>query len=426
MTWLMLAVLAATLVTAFRPGFDLLSPSRIYICVYALLLAFYHLNLSRLQTPWSLTSNLLFYGASALFLAGGLWVWIAGKSKNPDWRLDFTAVRDALRRDSETVDWPWFRRVYAICILGFLISFGVSMAIVGGLPAFMKDPDDARIKFFSATQITNYGIFLGPISLMLGMVLLWFSNPSRAGRRWILASLAFVLVLYMSIVTRYDLFRFLIFSVVLYHYGRKPLRFRHVLVGLFLGAIVFFAAFLIRVNTSSMETFNEMIQVKMPKHLAWASNIYAYLANDFWNYDFAVTRYVDGDRHYPLQYGLGLFRALLWNLHLEGPLDDAFHFDTLYNESAARIKGLNTVVYVWHFYKDFGIAGALLLPLAAGLLAWKFYFNTMLTPTIFRVGIWGILAGVVALSYHTPLWELWFLYLNLLVFFIAHRRVKIT
>jgi hypothetical protein len=256
------------------------------------------------------------------------------------------------------------------------------------------------------------------------VVLLWFSRPARGQRRAIVGSLLLVLGLYMTIVTRYDLFRFILFTVILYHYGRNRLRPIHILAGVVLAAMIFFAGFFVRVNTDSIGAFNEMIKVKLPKHLAWASSIYAYLANDFWNLDFAIKKYVDGDFTYRLQYGVGLFRALLWNLRLEPELVQAYHFDTLFNESATKVKGLNTVIYVWHFYKDFGIPGVLLLPLGAGVASWIYYQNTLYRPSVMRVSIWGILAGAIGLSYHGPLWELWFFYLNLLVVLIAHRRVK--
>src|SRR6185369_2816551 len=215
--------------TAFCRRSDLLSPSRIYLCVYSLLLAFYYLRLSRLQTPWSLTSTLLFYGASGAFLTGGLWIWIMGKVKNPGWSLDFQSVREALIRDAGTMDWPWFRSVYLTCIVLFLVSFLISANIIGGVPAFMKHPDEMRIKFCTATLLTSYTLFFGPISLMLGMILLWFSDPSRRERRRILASIGLVLMLYLTIISRYEIFRYLIFSVTLYHYGRGRLRLWHVL-----------------------------------------------------------------------------------------------------------------------------------------------------------------------------------------------------
>jgi oligosaccharide repeat unit polymerase len=424
MTWIMVAVLVVTVATAFRPGFDLLSPSRIYISVYALLLSFYYLELSKLQTPWSSTTNFLFYGASGMFLAGCAWMWILGRTKRPEWKLDFRRMRDDLKRDAATVDWAWYRKVFAVSVLIFLASFLVSWAVIGNLPAFMPNPDKARMKFFSATQLSNYGIFMGPISLMLGVVLLWFSSPTRGQRRAILATQILVLALYMTIVTRYDLFRFILFTVILYHYGRNRLRPIHVIAAILLTGTIFFAGFFVRVNTDSIGAFNEMIKVKMPKHLAWASSIYAYLANDFWNMDFAVKKYIDGDFTYPLQYGVSLFRALLWNLRLEPELVQAYHFDTMFNESATKVKGLNTVIYVWHFYKDFGIPGVMLLPLGAGVFSWIQYQNTLFKPSILRVSLWAILAGGIGLSYHGPLWEFWFFYLNIMVILIAHRGLR--
>lgn len=424
MTYLLLGVLVVTLASAFLRGCDLLSPSRIYICVYSILLSVYHLHLSRLQTPWSPTSTLLFCGASGMFLVGGFWIWMTGKIRFPSWTLDFARVRAALSIDSAGMDWRWFYRVWVWSAGLYLVCYAISAYIIGGLPVFMHDPDVARLHFFGATTLTNYGIFLGPTSMMLGVELIWFGNMPEK-ERWLVRLVQLIVFLsYMAIVTRYDLFRFLIFSAILYHYGKRRLG-----VGLILGCVVlvmslFLVGMLIRVNMDLVESFNEVIKVKMPKQLAWASNIYAYIANDFWNFDYAIKKYVDGDQHYGLQYGVSLFRALLFNLRLEYALVSSYGFDTLFNESATKVHGLNTVIYVWHFYKDFGYAGVFVLPFLAGLFLWKFYLNSMIAPTLFRLSMWGLLAGGLALSYHTPLWELWFIYLNILIVAIAHRKIS--
>lgn len=424
MTWLLLAVLVVTVSTSFRRGADPISPSRVYLGVYSLLLAVYHLNLSRLQTPWSLSSHLLFYGASAMFLLGGLWVWMLLRIRYPEWRLRFDRIREALQADAARHDWGWYQGVFLVCLAGYLLSFVVSYFIVGGVPMLMKDPDEARIDFFGATMITNYGIFLGPTALMLGVVMLTFGRLAGWSRRITVMGVLVASLTYLTLVTRYDIFRVLLFFIVCYHYGRRSLRPGHLFAVVFLAAAVFLIGFVVRVNTDAIAAFNEMIKIKMPKNLAWLSNLYAYIANDFWNFDFAIRKYLDGDHHYPLQYGVSMFRAFLWNLRLEDGLIAAFRMDSLYNESATKIQGLNTVIYVWHLYKDFGFIGVFLVTLGGGLLIWKFYLRTMMAPTLFRISVWGILVGAVALSYHTPLWELWFVYLNLIVLAIAHRRLR--
>jgi hypothetical protein len=95
------------------------------------------------------------------------------------------------------------------------------------------------------------------------------------------------------------------------------------------------------------------------------------------------------------------------------------------NESIEKVKGLNTVVYVWPFYKDFGAPGVYLLTFAGSLGFSYYYANTFLQPSLKRLAVWGLLIPAVLLSYHAALWECWFWYFNLGVAIWAHRRLKV-
>ncbi|MEO6098403.1 MAG: O-antigen polymerase [Fibrobacteria bacterium] len=426
MTWLYLAILLVTVGTALYRGGDLLSPARVYIALYSLLLALYSLKLSKLQTPWSASSHLLFWGANAMFVSGAFLALLMRKIKFPGFRLEFGRIRACLVSDAAGMDWQWFYRIFLICVCVYLASFAISAALTGGIPVFAKKPDDARLAFFSATGLTNYGMFFGPMALMLGMEMLIFSPKTERLRRRVMILGGIVLLLYISLVTRYDIFRFLIYSVALYHYGIKPLQAKHLAMGAFAVLGIFMIAFLVRINSDSIETFNEMVKVRMPANLAWASGIYAYIANDFWNFDYAIRKFEDGVGQYPLQYGFSLVRAPLYLLHLEGGIESAFGFDTIMNESSIKLKGFNTIIYVWHFYKDFGAIGVYLITLAFGLVISFYYQNTILRPTVFRVSMWALALPAIVLCYHAPLWELWFFYMNILVMLTAHRKISLT
>ncbi len=425
MTWLFLCLFGAVMLGPLVLRRDIFSPARVYLLIYSLLLAVYSLNLSRLQTPWSITSIILFYGASAMFVVGCLIATLAAQGKFTPWKLNLTHIRRELESDAKTVDWNWLYKVFLGCTALFILSFLVSAFLTGGVPMLTSEPDEARIAFFSATLPTNYGLFFGPIGLMLSAEILLLGNPTRFVRRICLICSAIILVLYFTMVTRFELFRFFLFFLVFYHYSKQSLGLKQLMAGFSFFLILFFAAFFIRVNANAVETFNEAIQVKLPKNIAWASNIYAYVCNDFWNFDFAVKRFIEGDHFYPFQYGSGMARGILSQMRLEVPLIEGYGFDSLMNESIRLIEGLNTVIYVWHFYKDFGIAGTFLACLLIGLLTTLFYMNTMRTPTVFRLSIWAILAGTILLSFHVPLWEFWFFYLNLTVLTVAHKRFRI-
>ncbi|MDQ3000446.1 MAG: oligosaccharide repeat unit polymerase [Fibrobacterota bacterium] len=426
MTWIYLAVLAVAVGSALLRGGDLFSPGRIYIALYSLLMALWSLKLSQLQTPWSMTTHLLFWGANIMFVTGNFLAFMLRTIKVPDFRLDFGRIRSRLAMDAAGMDWPWLYRVFFCCVLVYLISFAASAVITGGIPVLAKRPDEARIAFFGATVITNYGMFFGPMALMLCAEMLVFARMERPLKRKVLLLGGTVLFLYLTLVTRYDIFRFFIFSVALYHYGVKPLQLKHLAMGTIFVMGIFMVAFLVRINSGSLDTFNEMIKVRMPPEFAWASGIYAYIANDFWNLDFAIRKFEDGVDFYPIQYGFGLLRAPLFLLHLDAGLANSFGFDSIMNESVIKLKGFNTIIYVWHFYKDFGAIGVYLLALLFGLGVAVFYQNTILRPTIFRVAMWALILPAVVLSYHAPLWELWFFYMNILLMFVAHRKLSIT
>ena len=426
MTFLYLFILGATILSAYYYKKDLFSPVRLYICVYCFLLAVNSLRLSDYQTEWSLTTRLFFWGASGLFIAGACIMLLVNRVNNPLAGIDFPLVKKSLASDALRIDWKWFFNVWLFCSLVFLASYGVSFLKSGFIPLFAAHADKARTAFFSANFFANFGLFFGPLSLILAVELLFFSTLGR--RRIVVVKVVSIvsLLLYFTVVTRLDLFRCIIFAVVVYHYGKKSLSLAQLLYAFGFTFLFFLIFFLLRVRFDTFSIFSEAYRLHMPKGMLWAGTMYTYIANDFWNLDFAFRKYVDGTFSYPFEFGLGLFRPLFCLSFTEAPLLHSYGFDSIMNESIIKVKGFNTVVYMWHFYKDFGAFGVYFLPLALGMLCTTFYVNTLHRPSLFRISMWAIFVGFILLSYHGPLWELWFVYVNILFLAIAHKQIKLV
>jgi oligosaccharide repeat unit polymerase len=426
MTFVYLFGLVVTILSAYYYQKDLFSPVRLYVCMYCFLLAVNSLRLSDYQTEWSLTTHLLFWGASALFIAGACIMLLVNRVTNPPGPVNFPLVKNAIAADALRMDWKWFFYVWLFCSCFFLASYAASAAISGTVPLLSAHSDKARMSFFGANFIANIGLFFGPLSLMLAAELLLFAAPNRA-RKWaVLAVSCAVLLLYFTIVTRLDLFRFVIFGLVIYHYGRKKLAPAQLLYAFGFSILFFLVFFFVRARYDTMSIFADTYRLHMPKELFWTANMYTYLVNNFWNLDFALRKYVDGLYVYPHGFGFDLLRPFLFFTHLEAPMIKSWGFDSIMNESIVKVKGFNTVVYVWHFFKDFGVFGVYFLSLALGMLCTTFYINTLHRPSLFRIGLWGIFVGFILLSYHGPLWELWFVYMNILFLAIAHKRIKLA
>jgi oligosaccharide repeat unit polymerase len=401
---------------------DIFSPARAYILIYLALLLVNSFHLSTLQTPWSFTTHAFFWGASLMFIGGVSIAGIMDSIKHNGTSLKIDAAKSWLAQDAESVDWDWFYWTWIVIAGLFLIIFAYGVFTTGSMPVFAKDPEKARIVFLGPL-ISGIGWFFGPLSLMLVVEYFLFYKPVGRKKIFCITVSIVVLFLYLTLVTRLDLFRFAIFAIVLYHYGVNKLKMKQFLILACIGFVFFIGFFLLRVHSETISTITQMLKIHMPKKLMWLTGAYSYVACNFWNLNYGFTKFVDGNYSYPQSWGFELFRPVFFLFRLEGAMQNAYGFDGIYNESINMVQGLNTSIYMWHFYKDFGTVGVFLIPLVFGFLIAIFYHNTMRRPTLFRLSLWGILIGMVLFSFTAVLWSFWFTWMNILVLIIAHRKI---
>jgi len=405
---------------------DFFSPARFFILLYALLLGVYFLQLSKLQTPWCFTTHLLLWGSMLTFIGGTQICVLLFQIKNPLFTFSFGNIKASLQEDARNLNWNHFSLVTNTCIVIFILSYAVAFILTKEIPAFSRYPDVARLNFLSASLPTNIGLFMGPMAMMLLFEVILFRPGQLKEKTMMFVLMGILVLLYGSIVTRTDMFRVMFFAVLLYHYGKKNLSLKHLSILAVTGVILFMIMFFIRTSTETFETFSTFLKMRLPPKLFWASNIYAYVVNNFWNFDFAVQKYVEGNSSYPFGYGFYLLRSFFFLTQTEGFFIGTYGMESIMNPMITRIESLNTIVYVWHLYKDFGPIGVFGLSFLFGALLSIFYHNTISKPSLVRIGIWSIFIGMIFLSFLNATWEFWFIYLNIFIILLAHRKIQLS
>jgi oligosaccharide repeat unit polymerase len=424
MTWffLLLAGIVALRISSQKK--DFFSPAVFFILLYAILLAVNFLRLTPIQTPWSTTTHLLFWSSLVLYLCGCAIVFLLFHVKKTSYDFSFPDIHAHLQEDARSLDWGRFRIVWIICMGIFFLSFISSIAITGNVPVFADDPNEARMKFFGASTLGAYGMHFGPLSLMLACEMVLFMPQGKKSLLSIGIISFIVFVFYAMIVTRIDIFRTMLFCFVLINYGKRRITLKHMTALIGLGILIFVVFSLIRVSHSATEAIISSYQFKIPKKLAWSVNMYVYLANNFWNFDYGVQKFIDGNNAYNFGYGFHFFRGLYFLSFVEDPIVRMFGLETLYNQAITKVHGLNTVVFPWHFYSNFGSFGVFFFSLIMGLIISFFYRNTFLHATLFRLSLWALIIGLLFTSFMIPYWEFWMLYMNIFFFAIAHGKLK--
>lgn len=129
---------------------------------------------------------------------------------------------------------------------------------------------------------------------------------------------------------------------------------------------------------------------------------YMYVANNYWNLDYAVNSPTDREIH-PFTYGIDFFSGVLEYARISNSFKTSLGWDTPFNDRIQKVNGFNTVNYLWDVYKDFRLFGVFLLPFLCGLALSVLYLRmckpftprqvTLYTYFVYFVGWWFFTSG---------------------------------
>ena len=237
--------------------------------------------------------------------------------------------------------------------------FGV-VQMAGNLLIFTDDP----AKWMS--KDINYGYYAllvssGPLSVLLFSVAAFKKfNDDRAVRVVSKFMVLFTITLNLfAYPNRTSLFFSVGFLIILANYMYK--RISPVIISIFLvlAVAVFVGISSLRAQYGGSDVQGKAMDVvmKLP---------YIYVANNYWNLDYAVNSPTDREIH-PHTYGIDFFHGIFEYARISGSFRQSFRWDDAFNERIQKVYGFNSVSYLWDVYKDFHMLGVFFLPLLCGM-----------------------------------------------------------
>ena len=143
---------------------------------------------------------------------------------------------------------------------------------------------------------------------------------------------------------------------------------------------------------------------------------YKYIANNYWNLDYGINTPPERQMH-RFTYGVDVVNGPLGLLRFSGAIREMMGWDNEFNKSVEKVGGLNTINYLWETYKDFGIAGCILVPFVAAFLMAFMYESVKRRKTPFWWMLYGVSLFFVGWSFFITGYKL--VYIWIWVYIIA-------
>ncbi len=384
----LISVVVGLLFFVWKTKKDFFSPATVYIFSQCLTLAVAYLQLDNAMTPFHAKTWFVWLGAIFSFsTACLLYEWNAGK---------IPMVADE-NNPSVRYNWKWHFALACVILALYLVGIFGILQKVGTLILFSGNAS------YWASRKVDYGIYAqffssAPLVILLFGVAAFRSLNPVSWIRWISRAVV-PLICLLSVCaypSRTTFFMCVGFAVILFNVLCKRIPVWLITAFLLLGisAFVFVASARSQyAGSNSIRSMTMDAAMTMP---------YKYVANNYWNLDYALNPAPDRHIH-SFTYGIDFFSGMLEYFRVPGALKNSFGWDGIFNESVQKIPGYNTTGYLWEIYKDFGLPGCFIVPFLIGLGLSSLYARMKRRKTPFRVmlftffiyfaGFWFFLAG---------------------------------
>lgn len=329
---------------------DFFHPVVIYVFTQCLTLGIAYLKVVPQMTDFQPLTWCVWMGAMVSFAMGALTYYCLAPSQNSS-----MSVKKVLNLHLDSYSW----KKHFICSIFLLLFFlcgvaGISF-VAGGLIVFSSDPShwvspDIDYGYFpilesTAPLVTCYFVLASFKNLNPYR---WIRNVSRV------CAVLTPLIAFMCYPNRSTVLLCLGWSIIIYNYVKKRINVKYIVVAMVLVAVffVFVAQFRSQYGANSIKGMTSRQIVLMP---------YKYIANNYWNLDYAINPPTDRTIH-PFTMGIDALYGMFEYTRFPMAIRDMMGWDNMFNKSVQKVPGFNTTGYLWEVYKDWGVVGTVWFP----------------------------------------------------------------
>ncbi len=351
---LTLAIVAIVLVSVFKE--DFFRPSTLYFLVQMIMLGVSYMKFLPMMSDFNYSTWLVWGGGMFCFLVGCYMTDFAWRSYGGP------PLQKTLSVHGE-YNWVCHFFLSFLALAYFLVGvFGV-ISVTGNLVLLTDNPSIWLTG--KDNEVLKYADFFTTGAMVVGLFAV-ASFKSMNPVRWVRYASRFMVVLtivlsFMTYPSRGINMLCIGMFLILFNYLRGRFSWPSLAIVTVLVCVFFVAVASLKGQYGN----SDITDGKNAKEAALL--LYRYVANNYWNLDYAFNRMSDIPEH-EWTYGIDAFFGVTHLMHIGDGIQRSFGWDSPFNESVIKCIGFNTIPYLWDAYKDFGLPGIFLLPFFFGVL----------------------------------------------------------
>jgi len=372
----------------------MLTPLSVFLYSQIFTLAIAYLKLHPAMEDFQSLTWLVYIGSLFSFALG---VFVIRMAMHSSGMPETTPEPSEFSVSARQYNWTRHTLIAFAAFFLFLIGIFFEYKAIGTLILLSDKP---HFYIGSGFPVKGYMAYLLSSSPMVAMLFAFGmfknTNPHASLRivYWIMFLVVYI-VGFLAMPTRAYAMIPLLFVAYIVNTAYRKLRFAHIAIGL-LAIVSIFLVVADAKDQLELEAKSSTI-IKAMKLPYW------YIANNWWNLDYALNAPNDIERHATM-YGLNSVSGFLRPVPLVGRIYSDPFLDDLFNGSVSKISSLNTIAYQWDLYKDMGIFGIVIVPFLWGIFFTWTYQQMLTRKSIAFVAANALFCYWLTMLFFGPFW----------------------